>query len=147
MLTTSLKTLKEVLAQFSHWRKQKSHPREAIPEELWHQAITLFPEYSQKQICQTLGLNTSAFSTHRQKYQNGAKESEQTFVEVKRQASLMRTSHPHQRPLPLMEFERSDGCKLRLFETQGFPPNSFIQDFLRGHHAAIDSTNPHFLGH
>lgn len=54
-------TLDSVLLSFEEWRLQKSNQREAIPEPLWVQAESLYPQHEISEICRRLGLSYSQF--------------------------------------------------------------------------------------
>ena len=53
-------SLLDVQLAFAHWRKHRSHPREATPEHLRHLAIALLSEHSAAQITSALGLGAVA---------------------------------------------------------------------------------------
>lgn len=52
--------LDHVAAQFAHWRQQRMHPSERIPQALWEQAVALTRDLSYSHVAKQLRLSPSA---------------------------------------------------------------------------------------
>jgi hypothetical protein len=57
-------TLESVAASFQQWRETRMSHSEPIPEELWNQAVALYPQHKRSIICRQLRLGASQFNQH-----------------------------------------------------------------------------------
>ena len=93
-------TLDSVLLSFEEWRLQKSNQREAIPEPLWAQAESLYPQHKISEICRRLGLSCSQLKKRLDKTSREQKDS--GFVLATAQ---IERSHPSQSSEVLLRIE------------------------------------------
>ena len=84
-------TLDSVLLSFEEWRLQKSNQREAIPEPLWAQAESLYPQHKIAEICRRLGLSCSQLKKRLDKTSRAQKDS--GFVLTTAQIERSHPSH------------------------------------------------------
>ena len=119
--------LQSVEKQFEQWRNQKTHRREAIPEELWNSVICLSSQYSRSQLSKILHLNSSVLKSKLENHHTISKPTDESFVEV-RFDSIEESSGTCSR----LEVERRDGSRMRFhFEDRSSVPIcSLIQTFL-----------------
>ena len=61
-------SLEYVSQQFSEWRKNKSYPREAIPDSLWKQTIQLQEQYPLQKICSELKISYESLRKKEQEF-------------------------------------------------------------------------------
>jgi len=124
---TTTPTLQAVQNQFTQWRNQKEHRREAIPDELWNSVISLSSQYGRSQLCKTLGLNSSVLKSKLDNCHPISNPDSNHFVEIRLDSveeSLVACTR--------LEVERLDGSRMRFHFQEGktVPISSLIQTFL-----------------
>jgi hypothetical protein len=110
VLSTTLQ-LDQLAGQFEHWRRNRSHPSERIPQALWDQAATLATVIPYSRVAKQLKLSPSDLKkqmvTKDCTYQ--APTPTLSFIEVPA------ASQPPVTDLATeIELERADGARLRL---------------------------------
>ena len=103
--------LDHVAAQFAHWRQQRTHPSERIPQALWDQAVALTRELSYSHVAKQLRLSPSALKQQMLAQQAPACQapvSPGRFVAVPQTPAPPLTS-----PATESEMPRADGARLR----------------------------------
>lgn len=104
--------LDDVAAQFAHWRQQRAHPSERIPQALWEQAVALTRELSYSHVAKQLRLSPSDLKQQMQTQHAAtcqAPASPLPFVEVPSPPAV-----PPMLPETDIELQRADGARLRL---------------------------------
>ncbi len=108
----SVPQLDHVAAQFAHWRQQRAHPSERIPQPLWDQAVALTRELAYSHVAKQLRLSPSDLKQQMRAQQTAACQAPPAplaFVEVPQTpaggAMLPETE---------IEMQRTDGARLRL---------------------------------
>jgi hypothetical protein len=121
--------LDHVAAQFAHWRQQRTHPSERIPQALWDQAVALTRELSYSHVAKQLRLSPSdlkqqMLAQHAPACQ--APVSPGRFVEVP-QTPVPPLTHPATE----IEMQRADGARLRLRSSEAtLPLAAVVRAFL-----------------
>ncbi|MDP6766179.1 MAG: hypothetical protein QF691_09070 [SAR324 cluster bacterium] len=136
-------SLQEVKQQFIKWRKQKSHPRQSIPETLWQAAIALLPDYTKSEIVRTLQLNYSALRQRMEASQSVSSSEIQPvrFVEVDF-SSPEESRHSDAIFCDRVEVQRRDGSRLSLYAREGESLDGMVllKAFLGGQDAASNGS-------
>ena len=104
--------LAQVAAQFAHWRQQRAHPSERIPQPLWDQAVALTRELSYSYVAKQLRLSPSDLKQQMRAQHVPACQAPTSpipFVEVPQPSAAPMTS-----PETEIELQRADGARLRL---------------------------------
>ena len=121
--------LDDVAAQFAHWRQQRTHPSERIPQALWDQAVALTRELSYSHVAKQLRLSPSDLKQQMLAPHAPAcptPVSPVRFVEVPRTPEAPRT-----RPETEIEMQRADGARLRLRSSEAtLPLAAVVRAFL-----------------
>lgn len=116
--------LMKVGREFRRW--QGKHGRGTgyhVPVGMKERAVELLGEYSDDEITKALRLGLGTLRNWRDRMRSGQKEKrELEFVEVK--------SAPPVLPVPTIEWERGDGCRLRLSGCRSEELSKFITEFL-----------------
>jgi len=124
--------LERVAGQFEHWRRNRSHPCERIPQALWDQAAALATERAYSQVAKHLRLSPSDLKKHMTAQQHPTSRVPTpalSFVEVP----------PAPDPCPAssgteIELQRADGARLRLRSGESILPlAALVQAFLEAH--------------
>jgi hypothetical protein len=124
-------TLPEVADHFQQWRNMKQ-PGERIPDQLWHEAISLLGVYGVTQITRTLRLSSTDFNKRRRLIEAGQRQpdaaGETAFVEINPRL-VDRTLAPEVAG-GWLELERPDGWRLRLQPAQGAELLALVERFM-----------------
>ena len=124
-------TLPEVAEHFQLWRNKKQ-PGERIPDQLWHEAISLVGTCGVTQVTRTLRLSSTDFNKRRRLIEADQRKpeaaGETAFVEIKPQR-MDRAQEPAAAAM-WMELERPDGLRLRLQPTQGAELLALVERFM-----------------
>jgi hypothetical protein len=123
--------LDQLAGQFAHWRQNRAHPGERIPQHLWEQAAALAQVLPRSRVAQHLRLSPSALNRHLATL-NGAKPdappTPAPFVEVPPTSAW-----PPATAAMEIELARSDGARLRLrYPTSALPVAALVRVFLEG---------------
>ncbi len=124
-------TLSEVAEHFQQWRNMKQ-PGERIPDQLWHEAISLVGTYRVTQITRTLHLSSTDFNKRRRLIEAGQHLPDAAgataFVEIK--PRRMDRAQESATAAMWMELERPDGLRLRIQPTQGAELLALVERFM-----------------
>jgi hypothetical protein len=124
-------TLPEVAEHFQQWRTMKQ-PGARIPDQLWHEAISLVGDYGITQITRTLRLSSTDFNKRRRLIEAGQRQPEAAretaFVEINPQR-MDRTLAPGA-AAGWLELERPDGWRLRIQPTQRAELLALVERFM-----------------
>ena len=104
--------LDQLSGQFEHWRQNRSHPHERIPDPLWDQAVALTATLSASRVAKHLRLRGNDLKQQIAKRQGKTAAQMPTapgFVEVP--PAPTRSQPPAATEIAL---ERPDGARLRL---------------------------------
>jgi hypothetical protein len=103
--------LDQLAGQFEHWRQNRSHPSERIPQALWDQAATLATVIPYSRVAKELRLSPSDLKKQMvtKDLTCQAPTSTLSFIEVPPVSQ-----HPLAHPETEIELERADGARLRL---------------------------------
>ena len=131
---TSLPTdhqLDQLASQFEHWRQNRSHPSECIPQPLWDQAAALARVLPRSRVAQHLRVSPSDLNKHMATL-NGSKPATPPtlprFVEVPPTPAW-----PPATAAMEIELERPDGARLRLRCPESTAPvAALVRAFLEG---------------
>ncbi len=116
--------LDHVAAQFAHWRQQRTHPAERIPQALWDQAVALTRALSYSHVAKQLRLSPSDLK--QQMLAQQAPASPGRFVEVSQTPAP-----PLTYPATEIEMQRADGARLRLRSSEAnLPLAAVVRAFL-----------------
>lgn len=138
--------LDQLAGQFEHWRQNRSHPSERIPQYLWDQAAALAQVLPRSRVAQHLRLSPSDLNKHMATRPNATPATSRMpppFVEV--------PSVPACAPAPAaieIELERPDGHA----STSGAPSPlhpwpPWYGFFWRGRDDPTHSAKSHLFGH
>ena len=136
-------SLQEVKEQFIEWRKQKSHPRQSIPDCLWQAAMSLIPHYTKSEIVRSLQLNYSAL---RQRIEVSKSVSSSEIQPVRFVEVDFSSSEEPEQSHPIfcdrVEVQRRDGSRLSLSAKEGhcLDGRGVLKLFLGGDDAASDGS-------
>ena len=104
--------LDQLAGQFAHWRQNRSHPSERIPQHLWDQAAALARVLPRSRVAQHLHISPSDLNKHMATGPEATPATPRTpppFVEM--------PSVPAGFPAPAaleIDLERPDGARLHL---------------------------------
>jgi hypothetical protein len=104
--------LDQVARQFAHWRQNRSHPSERIPQALWDHAAALAAGLPYSQVAKHLRLSPSDLKKHLLAQQQSTSQMPAPtlrFVEVP-----PAPEYPVTRTATEIELQRADGARLRL---------------------------------
>jgi hypothetical protein len=103
--------LDQLAGQFEHWRRNRSHPSERIPQALWDQAVALATVMPYSRVAKQLRLSPSDLKKQRvtKDLTCQAPVPPLSFIEVPAVSQ-----HPASDPETEIELERADGARLRL---------------------------------
>ena len=103
--------LDQLAGQFEHWRQQRSHPSERIPQALWDQATALARVIPYSRVAKQLRLSPSDLKKQMVTRDLNCQASTPTlsFIEVP-----AASPQPVADPETQLELERADGARLRL---------------------------------
>jgi hypothetical protein len=104
--------LDQLAGQFDHWRQNRSHHGECIPQPLWDQATTLAQMLPYTRVAKHLHLSARALKAHMAEMQGTPSAPPSTsppFVEVPTAPTLLPAAAAME-----IELERPDGARLRL---------------------------------
>jgi hypothetical protein len=119
-LEPTVPQLDHVVAQFAHWRQQRAHPSERIPQALWDQAVALTRRLSYSHVAKQLRLSPSDLKQQVLEQHAPAcpaPASPVPFVEVPRTPEAPRTRREIE-----IEMQRADGARLRLRSSEATLP-------------------------
>lgn len=126
--------LDQLAGQFEHWRQNRSHPSERIPQALWDQAaaLALATELPYSRVANHLRLSPSDLKKHmtaRQQAVSRVSTPALSFVEVP-----PAPEHPMVGPDTEIELQRADGARLRLRSGEStLPLAALVRAFLETH--------------
>lgn len=131
--TEAEQSLRHLAERFEHWRQTRAHAHERIPLPLWEQAIALSRVLPDAQVAKRLRLSQTDLKRRRAREhapspssETQAREQPAAFVELPAaRAWPAGSSEPM-----LVEFERSDGARMRLRYGQAPPLGALVQAFL-----------------
>jgi hypothetical protein len=103
--------LDQLAGQFAHWRQNRSHPSERIPQALWDQAAALATARPYSRVAKQLRLSPSDLKKHMVTRHPTCRTPTSTlsFIEVPPVSQ-----QPASDPEIEIELERADGARLRL---------------------------------
>ena len=121
--------LDQLAGQFEHWRQNRSHPSERIPQTLWDQAAALTTVIPYSRVAKHLRLSPSDLKHHlpaQQEPTSRAPAPALSFVEVPPPPE-----YPTARPVTEIELQRADGARLRLSSCEStLPLAAIVRSFL-----------------
>jgi len=121
--------LDQLAGQFEHWRQNRSHPCERIPQTLWDQAAGLATVIPYSRVAKHLRLSPSDLKQHllaQQEPDSRAPAPALSFVEVP-----PLPEYPTARPATEIELQRADGARLRLSSCEAtLPLAAIVRSFL-----------------
>jgi len=124
--------LDQLAGQFEHWRQNRPHPSERIPQALWDQAATLAMVLPYSRVAKHLRLSPSDLKKQTMAQQEPtfrAPAPALRFVEVP-----AAPEHPTARPGTEIELQRADGARLRLSSCEStLPLAALVRAFLEAH--------------
>lgn len=127
--------LDQLAGQFEHWRQNRSHRSERIPQALWDQAaaLALATELPYSRVANYLRLSPSDLKKHMTARQPPLASRVSTpalsFVEVP-----PAPEHPLVGPDTEIELQRADGARLRLRSGESaLPLAALVRAFLEAH--------------
>lgn len=103
--------LDQLAGQFEHWRRNRSHPSERIPQTLWDQAVALATVIPYSRVAKQLRLSPSDLKKQMvtRDLTSQTPMSTLSFIEV---PAVFQ--HPASDSETEIELERADGARLRL---------------------------------
>ena len=114
--------LDQLSGQFEHWRQNRSHPRERIPEHLWDQAVALTSTLSPSRVAKHLRLGVSDL-----KQQIANRQGQTTMSSVSGFVEVPLPPAPFQGMGSLeVELQRPDGARLRIHSPDASLPLAAI---------------------
>ena len=123
--------LDQLAGQFEHWRQNRAHPGERIPQHLWEQAAALAQVLPRSRVAQHLRLSPSDLNKHMAMLNGSRPDALATparFVEVPPMPAF-----PPATAAMELELERSDGARLRLRGPEStLPVAALVRAFLEG---------------
>ena len=136
---TTLKTplhtdhqLDQLAGQFEHWRQNRSHPSERIPQSLWAQAAALAMVLPYSRVAKHLRLSPSDLKKQAMAQQHLTSQVPTpllSFVEVP-----PAPEQPMSKPGTEIELQRADGARLRLRSGDStLPLATLVRAFLEAH--------------
>jgi len=121
--------LDQLSGQFEHWRQNRSHSHERIPDPLWDQAVALTSTLSTSRVAKHLRLGVSDLKkqiANRQGQTAAPMPTAPGFVEV----PSLRAQHPSLGSLEV-ELQRPDGARLRIHSPDAsLPLAAIVRSFL-----------------
>ena len=122
--------LDQLAGQFEHWRRNRSHPSERIPQALWDQAAALANSLPYSRVAQHLRLSPSDLKKHM-----GTQPLSPSRVPALRFVELSPgPEHPMVRPDTVIELQRADGARLHLrCGDASLPLAALVRAFLEAH--------------
>ncbi len=134
--------LVDIQKRFRNWRidRPERGQRHQVPESLWEQALSLFPEFSPSQICKALRLEPEAFD-ERIDQKNKTKTKTKSRKPRKRSTNQGAPSFTVAKVEDLMtgtnqnwsvSIKRPDGCVLDLNGCGEASMNALLSQFLGG---------------
>jgi hypothetical protein len=121
--------LDQLAGQFEHWRQNRSHPSERIPQALWEQAAALATVLPYSRVAKHLRLSPSDLKKqppYQQQPASRAPAPTLSFVEVP-----PAPEYPTARPDTEIELQRADGARLRLRSCEStLPLAALVRAFL-----------------
>jgi hypothetical protein len=124
--------LDQLAGQFEHWRQNRSHPSERIPQTLWNQAAALATELPYSRVAQHLRLSPSDLKKQMAAQQQSTSRvpvPALSFVEVP-----PAPEHPGVRPDTEIDLQRADGARLHLrCGNATLPLAALVRAFLEAH--------------
>lgn len=124
--------LDQLAGQFEHWRQNRSHPSERIPQTLWKQAAALAKALPYCRVAQHLRLSPSDLKKHMEALpQSPSRVPALRFVEL---PPLPEPERPGVRPDTEIELQRADGARLHLrCGDATLPLAALVRAFLEAH--------------
>jgi hypothetical protein len=123
--------LDQLAGQFEHWRQNRSHPSERIPQYLWDQAAALALVLPRSRVAQHLRLSPSDLNKHMATRPNAIPATPHTlpsFVEVPHVSACSPATTTIE-----IELDRPDGARLRLHGAESVVPVAdLVRAFLEG---------------
>jgi hypothetical protein len=138
--------LDQLAGPFDHWRQNRSHHGECIPQPLWDQAATLAQMLPYTRVATHLHLSARALKAHmagRQGVTSAPPSTPPPFVEVP-------TAPPCHRPLRPWRSSLSDPMRRVYACAAPSPPHPWppwCGPFWRGRDDPTPPTKPHLFGH
>ena len=124
--------LDRVAGQFEHWRRNRSHPSERIPQALWDQAAALATVLPYSHVAKHLRLSPSDLKRYMRAHQQPLSRVPApalSFVEVP-----PAPEHPMTLSGTEIELQRADGARLRLRSgDSALPLAALVRAFLETH--------------
>lgn len=121
--------LDQLAGQFEHWRQNRSHPSDRIPQTLWDQAAALATVLPYSRVAKHLRLSPSDLKHHLLAQQEPTSRTSApalSFVEVPPPPE-----YPPARPATEIELQRADGARLRLSSCEStLPLAAIVRSFL-----------------
>lgn len=121
--------LDQLAGQFEHWRQNRSHPCERIPQTLWDQAAALATELPYSRVANHLRLSPSDLKKQMRAPQQPSSQAPApalSFVEVP-----PAPEHTMTRAGTEIELQRADGARLRLYSGEStLPLAALVRAFL-----------------
>ncbi len=121
--------LDQLSGQFAHWRQNRSHPHERIPDPLWDQAVALTSTLSASRVAKHLRLRGNYL-----KHQIATRQGK-TAAPMPTAPGFVEVPSP---PAPTqgfgsleVELQRTDGARLRMHSPDAsLPLAAIVQSFL-----------------
>ena len=104
--------LDQLARQFEHWRQNRSHPSERIPQALWDQAATLAAVISYSRVAKHLRLSPSDLKKQLMTQPDLTCRTPAPALSFLAVPPV--SEHPVAGPDTEIELERADGARLRL---------------------------------
>ena len=124
--------LDQLAGQFQHWRQNRSHPCERIPQALWNQAAALAVELPYSRVAKHLRLAPSDLKKQmmaQQQPNSRLPVPALSFVELP-----PAPEHPVVRPDTEIDLQRADGARLHLrCGDATVPLAALVRAFLEAH--------------
>lgn len=135
--------LADVQKSFRNWRidRPERGQRHQVPENLWQQALSLYPEFSPSQICKALRLEPDAFNeridqksetkikkNRRKPRKRSTNQGAPSFTVAKVEDLMTGTNQKWS-----VSIKRPDGCVLDLKGCGEASLNTLVSQFLGGH--------------
>ena len=124
--------LDQLAAQFEHWRQDRSHRSERIPQTLWDQAAALAKALPYSRVAQHLRLSPSDLKKQMLTQQGPTSQApvpSLSFVELP-----PAPEHPITKPTTEIELQRPDGSRMYLrCGDATLPLADLVRTFLEAH--------------
>jgi len=121
--------LDQLAGQFEHWRQNRSHPHERIPDPLWDQVVTLTATLSASRVAKHLRLGGNDLK------QQIAKRRGKTVAPMPTAPGFVEVPPPPTPPQVVggleVELHRTDGARLRMYSPDAsLPLAAIVRSFL-----------------